>query len=105
MTSKVYYKIGEVCELTGLKPSTLRFWEKEFKRLRPVKSGGGQRFYTNENLELIKQLKTMLHEEKYTLEGVKRKLEQDQPQESVMRSGISHQEIKSELESILEILK
>ncbi|MGE4498296.1 MAG: MerR family transcriptional regulator, partial [Deferribacterales bacterium] len=57
MTDKLYYKIGEVCEITELKSSVLRFWEKEFKQLRPVKSGGGQRFYTKKHLDLIFSLK------------------------------------------------
>ncbi|MGE4317895.1 MAG: MerR family transcriptional regulator [Deferribacterales bacterium] len=101
--TKLYYKIGEVCELTGLRPSVLRFWEKEFKQLRPSKSGGGQRFYTEKHLELVRLLMKMLYEEKYTIDGAKKKLKDgmvdDEPSEPC-----KHDELKAELTDILNIL-
>lgn len=99
--TKLYYKIGEVCDLTGLKPSVLRFWEKEFKQLRPIKSSGGQRLYTEKNVELTKQLKIMLYEQKFTIEGVKKKLSESEGFEQ----GLTKDQIKSELNSILDMLK
>ncbi|SRR5690554_4343383 len=110
MTDKLYYKIGEVCEITELKSSVLRFWEKEFKQLRPVKSGGGQRFYTKKHLDLIFSLKRMLYEEKLTIEGVRRKLNrgQNEParfQPQISQPPVSTEEIKKELLDILDILK
>jgi len=101
--AKLYFKIGEVCDITGLRPSVLRFWEKEFKQLRPTKSGGGQRFYTADDIELVKMLKRMLHDEKYTIEGVKRKLAEGV--ESVENEQKSRVDIKSELQDILDMLK
>lgn len=98
--TKLYYKIGEVCELTGLKPSVLRFWEKEFRQLRPTKSSGGQRLYTESNVELAKRLKVMLYDEKFTIEGVKKKLAKAEDFES----GLSKEDIRSELNDILNIL-
>jgi len=98
--SKLYYKIGEVCKLTGLKPSVLRFWEKEFRQLRPIKSSGGQRLYTEKNMELVIRLKTMLYDEKFTIDGVKKKLSAAEDYES----GLSKEELKSELIEILELL-
>lgn len=98
--TKLYYKIGEVCELTGLKPSVLRFWEKEFRQLRPIKSSGGQRLYTEKNVELAKRLKIMLYEEKFTIEGVKKKLSESEEYEN----SLSKEQIKSELKNILDIL-
>jgi len=98
--TKLYYKIGEVCKITDLKPSVLRFWEKEFRQLRPTKSSGGQRLYTHENVELAKRLKMMLYEEKFTIEGVKRRLKEEED----FNSGLTKDNIKSELQNILEIL-
>lgn len=98
--TKLYYKIGEVCELTGLKPSVLRFWEKEFRQLRPIKSSGGQRLYSEKNVELVGQLKILLYDQKLTIEGVKKKLADAESFEA----GISKEDIKSELVKILDIL-
>ncbi|GAB1534604.1 MerR family transcriptional regulator [Geovibrio sp. ADMFC3] len=110
MTDKLYYKIGEVCEITELKSSVLRFWEKEFKQLRPVKSGGGQRFYTKKHLDLIFSLKRMLYEEKLTIEGVRRKLSKaaSEPVKAAVQPSLvpaSQEEIRKELMDILSILK
>jgi DNA-binding transcriptional MerR regulator len=112
--TKLYYKIGEVCDITGLRPSVLRFWEKEFKQLRPTKSGGGQRFYTAENIELVKLLKKMLYEEKYTIEGAKKKLKNPESRasgtsvETVVAdsegSKNPNEDVKKELLEILDIL-
>jgi DNA-binding transcriptional MerR regulator len=115
MTDKLYYKIGEICEITELKSSVLRFWEKEFKQLRPVKSGGGQRFYTKKHIELIFTLKRMLYEEKLTIEGVRRKLNKtaNEPEKqqvldakpaSIVVSSVSNEELKKELLDILKLL-
>ncbi|MGD9808618.1 MAG: MerR family transcriptional regulator [Deferribacterales bacterium] len=98
--TKLYYKIGEVCDITGLKPSVLRFWEKEFRQLRPNKSSGGQRLYTDKHIELAKKLKVMLYDEKFTIEGVKKKLSETEDYET----GLTKEQIKSELNNILDIL-
>lgn len=101
--TKLYYKIGEVCEITGLKPSVLRFWEKEFRQLRPGKSGGGQRFYTEKHIELVRQLMKMLYEEKYTIDGAKKKLMSSEVDEKpAVQSDNSG--LKAELIDILKIL-
>lgn len=101
--TKLYYKIGEVCEITGLRPSVLRFWEKEFKQLRPSKSGGGQRFYTDKHIELIRQLMKMLYEEKYTIDGAKRKLREGTADNDAHPSSECG-DVKAELMDILKIL-
>ena len=98
--TKLYYKIGEVCKLTDLKPSVLRFWEKEFRQLKPIKSSGGQRLYTEQNVELAKRLKTMLYDEKFTIDGVKKRLSATEDYES----GLSKEQVKSELNEIMDIL-
>ncbi len=70
--SKVFYKIGEVSQLTKLPAYVLRFWESEFSFLRPKKSRGNQRLYVQRDIETVLEIKRMLYEEGHTLEGVKR---------------------------------
>jgi DNA-binding transcriptional MerR regulator len=71
---KTYYKIGEVAKLADLKSSVLRFWESEFSFLCPEKSSSGQRLYTKQDIETIQQIKQLLYQEKYTIEGVRKRL-------------------------------
>ncbi|MBI4609594.1 MAG: MerR family transcriptional regulator [Candidatus Rokubacteria bacterium] len=71
---KLYYRIGEVAALTGVPAYVLRYWESEFKLLRPKKSLAGQRLYRRRDLELVTRIKTLLYEERLTLEGAKKRL-------------------------------
>lgn len=73
---KEYYSIGEVCELTGLRPHVLRYWETQFKGLMPVKNRAGNRAYRRREISMIQLVKTLLYEEKYTIEGARQRLEQ-----------------------------
>lgn len=70
--SKVFYKIGEVSNITKLPAYVLRFWESEFSFLRPKKSRGNQRLYMQRDIETILEIKRMLYDEGHTLAGVKR---------------------------------
>jgi DNA-binding transcriptional MerR regulator len=69
---KLYFRIGEVAELTFLKPSILRFWETEFSQLKPVKSSSGQRLYSKSDVELIISIKKLLYSERLTIEGARK---------------------------------
>ena len=71
---KLYYKIGEVAEIAGVRTSVLRFWETEFTFLNPVKSSSGQRLYSKNEVDLVLQVKHLLYEEKFTIEGVKKRI-------------------------------
>jgi DNA-binding transcriptional MerR regulator len=71
---KVYYSIGEVCDLTGLKPHVLRYWETQFAVLNPPKNRAGNRIYRAKEIELILLVKHLLYEQKYTIEGANKKL-------------------------------
>ena len=73
LPDKLFYKIGEVGKLTGVEPYVLRYWETEFHFLRPRKNKAGQRVYIKKDLELILQLKKMLYQERYTIEGVRKR--------------------------------
>ena len=74
LLEKIYYKIGEVAEAACVKTSVLRFWESEFSFLKPVKSSSGQRLYTKNEVDLILQVKHLLYDEKFTIEGVKKRI-------------------------------
>ena len=74
VTKKVYYSIGDVCDLTGLKPHVLRYWETQFEVLRPTKNQAGNRVYRSKEIEVIMLVKRLLYEQKYTIEGANKKL-------------------------------
>ncbi len=71
---RVFYRIREVCTITGLKPHVLRYWEQEFKDIKPVKSSKGQRLYKRKDLDAILTIKKLLYEERYTIDGAKKYL-------------------------------
>lgn len=71
---RVYYRIREVCTLTGLKPHILRYWEQEFKDIKPVKSSKGQRLYRKKDLNTIFTVKKLLYERKFTIDGARKYL-------------------------------
>ena len=80
LQNKLYYSISEVAELTQLQPYTLRAWEKEFSCLRPSRARGGKnRAYRARDIGIILLLKRLLYEERYTTQGVKKKLK-DEPE-------------------------
>ncbi|BCB96491.1 transcription regulator protein [Dissulfurispira thermophila] len=71
---KLFYKIGEVSRIVGIESYVLRYWETEFPFLTPKKSKSGQRIYTKKDIDLILQIKRLLYDERYTIDGVRRKL-------------------------------
>ncbi len=71
---KLYYRIGEVEQITAVPAYVLRYWESEFKLLRPKKNPAGQRLYRPRDLELVQRIKTLLYDERLTLEGAKKRL-------------------------------
>lgn len=111
---KLYYSISEVSKLTGLEQYILRYWETEFEQLKPGKNRAGNRIYTNKDIKLILNIKKLLRDEKYTIEGAKKILEDYSTETSVQTSNTSHQfekiefteprSIKSDLEEIKSFL-
>ena len=71
---KLYYSIGQVSEMTELKQYVLRYWETEFSHLKPNKNSAGNRVYTPEDVENIKEIKKLLHEERFTIKGARQHL-------------------------------
>lgn len=108
---KEYYSIGEVCDLVGLKPHVLRYWESQFPPLNPSKNRAGNRVYQRREIRLIILVKQLLYEEKYTIEGARRKLEalrnredyEDRTRQTLNESAVD--EIRTELREILELLE
>jgi DNA-binding transcriptional MerR regulator len=104
------YKIGEVCKLADVQPYVLRYWETEFPALAPNKSGGGQRLYSQREIDTILRIKQLLYTEGFTIAGAKKKLETedgDAPgastpaQKDLTRALL---DVRKELRAILEIL-
>src|SRR6266404_4723315 len=75
---KLYFRIGDVSRLAGIKPYVLRFWETEFPGLGPKKSGTGHRLYRRKDVELVLEIKRLLYEKRFTIEGARKFLE-DRP--------------------------
>lgn len=76
VAAKEYYSISEVCDLVGLRPHVLRYWETQFPVLNPSKNRSGNRVYQRKEIKVILYVKHLLYDEKYTVEGAKQKLEQ-----------------------------
>lgn len=113
--NKLFFRIGEVCELTDTQPYVLRYWESEFPSLAPAKNNSGQRIYRRRDIETILRIKTLLYEEGFTIAGAKKKLEQEMKEDSggkpptpgsaledPFREKLS--EIKSELRELLDFI-
>ncbi len=99
-SDKLYYKIGEVSRIAGLPSHVIRFWEQEFPKIKPHRTPSGQRLYTRRNIEIILEIKDLLYEQKYTIEGARQ----------FMKAGkagalpLVLAEIRQELERIKAIL-
>jgi DNA-binding transcriptional MerR regulator len=106
-----FYSIGEVCELTDLKPHVLRYWESQFKFLSPAKNRSGNRVYQRREVELIQLVKHLLYTEKYTIEGARQKVEEHRRKgeiRGVARAALELQTIAAverELRDILDVLE
>ena len=111
--NKLYFKIGEVSSLLTVEPYVLRFWETEFPKLAPKKTDKGQRMYRRKDVELLLQIKHLLYEKKYTIEGARQFLQgatkaapKPQPVQTqqALFGNNAMPEIRKELVSILEML-
>jgi len=110
IAKREYFSIGEVCEMSGLKPHVLRYWETQFKELSPSKNRAGNRVYRAREIKLIELVKHLLYEEKYTIDGARQKLDQmrdDGDLEEAAGRALDRQalrKIQESLDQILEIL-
>ena len=83
---KLYYSIGEVSNLTGLKQYVLRYWETEFPHLKPNKNSAGNRIYRQNDIDNLLEIKKLLHEEKFTIKGAKQYLKTHKKELKVQRT-------------------
>ena len=105
--AKRYFTIGEVAELCQVKPHVLRYWEQEFPQLSPVKRRGNRRYYQREDVMLIREIRSLLYEQGYTIGGARLQLTHEKEEEGE-DSGITQQEVGrliEDLEQLLIILK
>jgi DNA-binding transcriptional MerR regulator len=116
---KLYYRIGEVAELVGVEPHVLRYWEREFRSIRPTKSAKGQRVYSRRDVENLLRVRELLYSEGFTIAGAKKKLQRagteprgrdegEAEEEEVLLDGSKTREqllaIRADIESFLEEL-
>jgi DNA-binding transcriptional MerR regulator len=115
LQDKYFYTIGEVCRLTGLKPHILRYWESEFKLLKPARRYSGHRKFTQKDLDLIQRIKFLVVDRKYTLAGAKKEINRQlggkmRGGELTLQTPVSAaipllQDIKREIDDCLGILE
>ncbi len=102
---KRYFTIGEVSELCAVKPHVLRYWEQEFPRLRPVKRRGNRRYYRRQDVVLVRQIRTLLYVEGFTISGARNKLAMEDPDEPVEDRQEVVKLLIGNLEDVLTLLK
>ncbi|MFT5579566.1 MAG: DNA-binding transcriptional MerR regulator [Paraglaciecola psychrophila] len=101
---KRYFTIGEVSELCAVKPHVLRYWEQEFPNLKPVKRRGNRRYYQREDVILIRQIRSLLYDQGYTIGGARQRMNGDDKDESSVEYKEMLRQMIGELEEILEVL-
>jgi DNA-binding transcriptional MerR regulator len=103
--AKRYFTIGEVSELCSVKPHVLRYWEQEFEQLKPVKRRGNRRYYQRGDVIMIRQIRSLLYEQGFTIGGACQQLEGDVAQDDQSRSHQIIRPVRLELEQVLQVLK
>lgn len=104
MTEKMYYKVGEVSSITGVPAYVLRFWESEFRWIRPKRTSSSRRLYTQSDIDLILKVKHLLYEKKFTIKGAKQYMKIESAQKKAKPSAVTLDEIRSELKNIRDLL-
>jgi DNA-binding transcriptional MerR regulator len=102
---KRYFTIGEVSELCAVKPHVLRYWEQEFPQLKPVKRRGNRRYYQRQDVLIIRQIRSLLYDDGFTIGGARQRLTGDQAKTDVTQSQQIVKQMRLELEQVLKILR
>ncbi|HUX06853.1 MAG TPA: MerR family transcriptional regulator [Acidobacteriota bacterium] len=106
-----YHSIGEVAKLTSLPAYTIRYWEQEFPELRPRKSRTGRRLYTDDDLDLVRRIKNLLHEQGYTIRGARELLTKSEANPNIVsddrEARLVHKlhKLRRQLEELQKLLK
>lgn len=103
--AKRYFTIGEVAELCSVKPHVLRYWEQEFNQLNPVKRRGNRRYYQRQDVLLIRQIRSLLYQQGFTIGGARQQLSGDTARDDATQRQQVIRQIRSELEDILVKLR
>ena len=102
---KRYFTIGEVSDLCAVKPHVLRYWEQEFPQLKPVKRRGNRRYYQRQDVLIIRQIRSLLYDDGFTIGGARQRLMGDQAKSDVSQSQQIIKQLRLELEQVLKILR
>lgn len=102
---KRYFTIGEVSDLCLVKPHVLRYWEQEFPQLKPVKRRGNRRYYQRQDVLIIRQIRSLLYDEGFTIGGARLKLTGEEAKTDLSQSQQIIKQIRVELEEALKILR
>ncbi len=102
---KRYFTIGEVSDLCGVKPHVLRYWEQEFPQLKPVKRRGNRRYYQRQDVLIIRQIRSLLYEQGFTIGGARQRLTGEGAKEDLGQAQQIVRQIRAELEEILKVLR
>ncbi len=103
--AKRYFTIGEVSELCAVKPHVLRYWEQEFTSLNPVKRRGNRRYYQRHDVLMIRQIRSLLYDQGFTIGGARQRLEGSPGKVDATMSSQIVKQVRQELEEVLLILK
>ena len=102
---KRYFTIGEVSDLCAVKPHVLRYWEQEFPQLKPVKRRGNRRYYQRQDVLIIRQIRSLLYDDGFTIGGARQRLTGDHARSDVSQSQQIIKQLRVELEQVLKILR
>ena len=102
---KRYFTIGEVSDLCGVKPHVLRYWEQEFPQLKPVKRRGNRRYYQRHDVIMVRQIRSLLYEQGFTIGGARQQLSGESAKQDVSQSHQIIRQLRTELEDILQTLR
>jgi len=102
---KRYFTIGEVSELCNVKPHVLRYWEQEFPQLKPVKRRGNRRYYQRQDVLMIREIRSLLYEQGYTIGGARLQLSEEPSKEGQPFDSQEIKRLRLELEEVMDILQ
>ena len=103
LPAKLYYRIGEVAGIVGVEPHVLRYWETEFRSIRPQKSAKGQRVYSRRDVETLLKVKELLYSHRFTIAGAKRKLREGGIEPAAPEDAATSEEVRRMREALREI--
>jgi DNA-binding transcriptional MerR regulator len=102
---KRYFTIGEVSQLCEVKPHVLRYWEQEFPHLKPVKRRGNRRYYQRQDVIIIRQIRSLLYDQGFTIGGARQRLEGEDAKLDQTQFKLLVKQMIVELEDVLRVLK